>query len=490
MNLDTENKLNISAKDLAGKMIAVLGITGSGKTNTAAVLIEELLDTHIPLAVVDIEGEFWGLKEKFEILIAGKSENVDIEVQPEQAAQVARLSIEKEIPVILDLSGFKKSEMFTFLFNFLEALWEANKDQRKPYAIFIEEAHEFIPQSQAANPALKELITQFALRGRKRGFRVVVMSQRSAKVAKDVLTQASLLFLHQVVHPTDISVYKDLIPLPASQVEETVRALEPGQAIVLYRNQAQVASIRLRHTLHVGATPEQAGATTFEPKRIDASLLEEFEKLAAPPAEEGKVRGQPSERKLIERVKELEKLLAESQSEIRRLTEQLALVGTLKRHEPVPILPANLKLERMEVNKLVTAEQAKAGGMAIAAAVKEPEVKVATGLRKELNPVEQDRLNRVLRKVTALSTLEANIFKVLIESGAKMLRQDLAAWTGYSFTSIQHQRLLSLIRTGLVDYYNPGYKSNVLNFARTAFPGVAPEVIISQIRSALSPAAR
>jgi DNA helicase HerA-like ATPase len=186
MNLDTENKLNISAKDLAGKMIAVLGITGSGKTNTAAVLIEELLATNIPLAIVDIEGEFWGLKEKFEILIAGRSENADIEVAPEQAGQVARLSVEKEIPVILDLSGFKKSEMYAFLLNFFEALWEANKDQRKPYAIFIEEAHEFIPQSQAANPALKELITQFALRGRKRGFRVVVMSQRSAKVAKNV----------------------------------------------------------------------------------------------------------------------------------------------------------------------------------------------------------------------------------------------------------------------------------------------------------------
>jgi DNA helicase HerA-like ATPase len=249
-----ENKLQISAQALVGRMVAVLGITGSGKTNTAAVLVEEFLATGYPMTIVDIEGEYYGLKERFEILVAGRSENVDIEAGPKEAPALAELSVKKGIAIVLDVSEFDEVERFEFLLAYFNALWEANFKDRKPYAIFLEEAHEFIPQS--VRTPLKAILTRLALRGRKRGFGVVLMSQRSAKVDKDVLTQASVSFLHKVIHPTDLSVYKDLIPLPAKEVESMVGALGTGQAIVLYDNKVQSVSIRLRHTLHVGATPE------------------------------------------------------------------------------------------------------------------------------------------------------------------------------------------------------------------------------------------
>lgn len=212
LNIDLEEKLKLSPGDLIGKMIAVLGITGTGKTNTAAVLIEELFASDLPMTIVDIEGEYYGLKTQFEILVAGRSENVDLEVGPDQAGQLAAISVERGISVILDVSEFDEPGRLAFLLNYFEGLWEANFKRKRPYAVFVEEAHEFIPQLQAPSPALKTLITRLALRGRKRGFSVVVMSQRSAKVAKDVLTQASLVFLHQVIHPADMAIYKELIP--------------------------------------------------------------------------------------------------------------------------------------------------------------------------------------------------------------------------------------------------------------------------------------
>jgi DNA helicase HerA-like ATPase len=43
LNIDSSNKFQIQTQTLVGRSVAVLGITGSGKTNTAAVLIEELL---------------------------------------------------------------------------------------------------------------------------------------------------------------------------------------------------------------------------------------------------------------------------------------------------------------------------------------------------------------------------------------------------------------------------------------------------------------
>src|SRR5437868_15324775 len=109
--------LNIATPDLAleteafvGRSVALLGITGSGKTNTAAVLIEELLLSGLPLTIVDIEGEYWGLKEKFEVLVAGRSSHSELEVSPNNAAQLAEISVKRSISVILDLSDFTQEE--------------------------------------------------------------------------------------------------------------------------------------------------------------------------------------------------------------------------------------------------------------------------------------------------------------------------------------------------------------------------------------------
>ncbi len=52
MDIDTEGTLHLDTGSLVGKSAALLGITGSGKTNTAAVLIEELLSSGLPLTIV------------------------------------------------------------------------------------------------------------------------------------------------------------------------------------------------------------------------------------------------------------------------------------------------------------------------------------------------------------------------------------------------------------------------------------------------------
>ena len=39
--------------EIAGQTVALVGIRGSGKTNTAGVMAEELLDRHQPIVVLD-----------------------------------------------------------------------------------------------------------------------------------------------------------------------------------------------------------------------------------------------------------------------------------------------------------------------------------------------------------------------------------------------------------------------------------------------------
>ncbi len=69
-------------------------------------IAEELLDAGFPLLIVDTDGEYYGLKEEYEMLHAGADEECDIQIGPEHAEQMATLALEENVPVILDVSGY------------------------------------------------------------------------------------------------------------------------------------------------------------------------------------------------------------------------------------------------------------------------------------------------------------------------------------------------------------------------------------------------
>src|SRR3954471_13664312 len=125
LNIDAQHKFELPLKAMIGESVAVLGIKGSGKTNTAAVIIEELLANGLPLTIVDIEGEYWGLKEKFEVFVIGRSANVDVPATVEQAATFAEFSLRQGVSLILDLSEFEPEQMHEFLLRYFQALWKA-----------------------------------------------------------------------------------------------------------------------------------------------------------------------------------------------------------------------------------------------------------------------------------------------------------------------------------------------------------------------------
>ena len=345
-SLQISNDLALDLEQIIGQCIAILGIRGSGKSNTAGVIFEELLKHNYPLSIVDVDGEYFGLKEKFEVLVVGHGEGVEIEVDVDCAEEIAEISMEKNVPIVLDLSGFLSEERVEFLKAYLNALWSLAAKLRRPYIIGIEEAHEFIPQS--IRTELKELIARVALRGRKRGLGAIIISQRSAKVEKDVLSQAGILFLHRVVHEADMRVYGELLPWRKSEVKEVITTLETGDCVFINGERILPIYVRERETFHAGFTPSLEVVVTPQLKQVSQSIIEAIEH-----AKNGKSKKSRA-RALEERIHHLERLVAEKEGKIGELEDVARTLGYIKVEVPSPGLQDKRNFPQAVVHSVPT----------------------------------------------------------------------------------------------------------------------------------------
>jgi Domain of unknown function DUF87. len=112
----------------------VTGKSGSGKSNSASVIAEQLLDNEFGLLIVDIDGEYYGLKEEYEILHAGADEECDIQVTTDHAEKLAALALEQNVPIILDVSSYlDESEAEAMLTEVARSLFAKGKSRNSRF---------------------------------------------------------------------------------------------------------------------------------------------------------------------------------------------------------------------------------------------------------------------------------------------------------------------------------------------------------------------
>jgi uncharacterized protein len=258
MQIDIYGLYQLALADFIGSSVAVLGIKGSGKSNTAAVLMEECLQGGVPILVLDVTGEYYTLKEQWpSVTTIGHSRDpaslVDVAVGQTNAKDVARQAYKNASQVVFDLSGIARDDRQPLVATYLGAIWDMAPALRYPLVVFVEECHHFIPQRAATDA--KPVLVDMAAEGRKWGISLVVIGQRSSRIDKDVLTQADLCFLHHVTHPADLKVYSEIVPRPRPWVRDKVSKLNVGQALVLRGRDVTAHQVRLRTSRHVGYTP-------------------------------------------------------------------------------------------------------------------------------------------------------------------------------------------------------------------------------------------
>lgn len=302
--------------DAVTQTFAVLGKRGSGKTNTASVLAEQLIEAGLPVVYVDPIGVTWGLRHSRDgkspglpVIILG-GEHADVPLEETGGAVIADFVIEHRQPVVLDLGLFSKGAQRRFMVDFAERLYLKNRDALH---VMLDECDTFVPQRiDHGGERLVGAINDLVRKGRARGLGVTLISQRPALVSKDVLTQVETLIAHRMTGPQDRDAIERWIEHNADRdgtdVLASLQTLGDGDAWVWspsWLKKMVRTHINLRETFDSSATPK-AGARVTAPKHAaEVDLGELRDKLAAT-IEKAKA---DDPRVLRGRVQELEKQL-------------------------------------------------------------------------------------------------------------------------------------------------------------------------------------
>ncbi|MBU0763181.1 MAG: ATP-binding protein [Candidatus Altiarchaeota archaeon] len=121
----------------------------------------------------------------------------------------------------------------------------------------VEESHNFCPERGFGDVMSSTILRTIAGEGRKFGFHLCVVSQRPARVDKNVLSQCTTQIILKVTNPNDLKAIRQSIEGFTEGMEDEIQQLSVGHALVVSEalKQPITVDIRCRETKH-GATPK------------------------------------------------------------------------------------------------------------------------------------------------------------------------------------------------------------------------------------------
>jgi hypothetical protein len=195
------------------------GMTGSGKSWTAGLLMEEINRVGLQFVCFDVLGAHDGLATlpNVEALSPKNGETVNMR------GLVERLSKEPT-SFIIDISGLPLDKQQVLISDYCEALISAQLN--KGIMTVFEECQDFVPQT--GKPVSSEGIIRLCKLGRQYGYGVCLISQRPASVSKDALSQCSVYMIHNLVNHRDLKAVEDQMGFGADRTQ--VKKLTSGIA--------------------------------------------------------------------------------------------------------------------------------------------------------------------------------------------------------------------------------------------------------------------
>lgn len=265
-----DRDITVDAQEVVTGRTCIIAQSGAGKSWGIAVLCEQLLQARIGFCLIDTEGEYFSLKDRFSLIWIGSGESCDAEIGKTDIREVMHDAIRSRTAVIFDVS--EAEDMRDEVAKLAEILYDLESRLKQPFLLIVEEADKFIPQIGVSIKKIEEI----SRRGRKRGLGLMVATQRPSLVAKNVLSQCNSQIIGKLSIENDLKAVS-LFFSSRKEVEELAE-LEPGEFFVMGGLSREKVKMKFRDrvTKHRGVTP----------RLVPAPPVPAPESPAAPPEEE------------------------------------------------------------------------------------------------------------------------------------------------------------------------------------------------------------
>ena len=316
--------------------------SGGGKSWLLRRLAEQLFGK-IPVLIIDPEGEFATLREKFGYVLVGKGGETPADLR--SAKMVAHKLLELRASAVCDLYELKPQHRHAWVRTFLDGLIDAPKNLWRPTVIIVDEAHQYAPEGKSGESEASGAMVDLCTRGRKRGFCAIFATQRLGKLRKDAAAELLNVMIGMTFIDIDRERARECLGVSREErhaFDDQMKLLAEGKFFCLGR-----AICKERTLIKVGpvqTTHPEAGGGKFD--------------MAPPPAPEAIQKMLPKLADLPKAAEEKAQTEAEYRSEIRKLKTELTLA---KKMQPV-VEKSRTEFKRVEVpilkdGQLVRAEK-------------------------------------------------------------------------------------------------------------------------------------
>jgi hypothetical protein len=139
-----DTALDIDLDRLIGSHACIVANSGGGKSGLIRRLLE-ITHGHVQHIVLDVEDEFYTLREHFDYVIAG-GDGGDAPATVAGAAGLARAALTHGFSLIVQLNDLGPDGAPAFVGSFLDSLITAPRELWRPVLIVLDEAQRFAPQ--------------------------------------------------------------------------------------------------------------------------------------------------------------------------------------------------------------------------------------------------------------------------------------------------------------------------------------------------------
>ena len=223
-NIRLNNEISLNLPKLIEGRLLIQANSGGGKSWAIRRLVEQAYG-NVQIIIIDPEGEFGTLREKYDFVLAGKGG--DTPAEPKSASLLAKRLLELKVSAIVDLYELPVQSRKNFVKLFVDSMVNAPKELWHPVLIIIDEAHAFCPEKDEAESA--GAIKDLASRGRKRKFCAVLATQRISKLAKDAAAECNNKLIGRSAIDIDMKRAADELGFTSREQFYSLRKLSPGE---------------------------------------------------------------------------------------------------------------------------------------------------------------------------------------------------------------------------------------------------------------------